>query len=80
MAQLVNNSPTMQETEVRSLSQEDPWSRKWPPTPLFLPGESHGRRSLVGYSPWGLHIDTGRSLIFFSWARILSGSMNSRTL
>ena len=24
------------------------------PTPVFLPGESHGRRSLVGYSPWGL--------------------------
>ena len=26
---------------------------KWQPTPAFLPGESHGRRSLVGYSPWG---------------------------
>ena len=30
-----------------------PWRRKWHPTPVFLPGESHGRRSLVGYSPWG---------------------------
>ena len=29
------------------------WRRKWQPTPVFLPGESHGRRSLVGYSPWG---------------------------
>ena len=29
------------------------WRRKWQPTPLFLPGESHGERSLVGYSPWG---------------------------
>ena len=27
-------------------------SRKWQPTPVFLPGESQGRRSLVGYSPW----------------------------
>ena len=27
-----------------------PWRRKWKPTPLFLPGESHGQRSLVGYS------------------------------
>ena len=27
------------------------WRRKWQPTPVFLPGESHGRRSLVGYSP-----------------------------
>ena len=30
-----------------------PWGRKWQPTPVFLPGESHGQRSLVGYSPRG---------------------------
>ena len=30
-----------------------PWRRKWQPTPVFLPGKSHGQRSLVGYSPWG---------------------------
>ena len=30
-----------------------PWRRKWQPTPVFLPGEFHGRRSLVGYSPRG---------------------------
>ena len=29
-----------------------PWRRKWQPTPVFLPGESHGQRSLAGYSPW----------------------------
>ena len=29
------------------------WSRKWQPTPVFLPGKSHGQRSLAGYSPWG---------------------------
>ena len=29
-----------------------PWRRKGQPTPVFLPGESHGQRSLVGYSPW----------------------------
>ena len=28
------------------------WRRKWQPTPVFLPGESHGQRSLEGYSPW----------------------------
>ena len=28
-----------------------PWTRKWQPTPVFLPGESHGQRSLVGYGP-----------------------------
>ena len=30
-----------------------PWRRAWQPTPVFLPGEAHGQRSLVGYSPWG---------------------------
>ena len=30
-----------------------PWRREWQPTPVFLPGEFHGQRSLVGYSPWG---------------------------
>ena len=29
------------------------WRRKWQSIPVFLPGESHGQRSLVGYSPWG---------------------------
>jgi len=29
------------------------WRRKWQPTPVFLPGESHGQRSLIGYSPRG---------------------------
>ena len=47
-----------------------PWSRKWKPTPVFLPGESHAQRSLAGYSPWGIkesdmtevtqHSNTGR--------------------
>ena len=30
-----------------------PWSRAWQPTPVFLPGESHGQKSLGGYRPWG---------------------------
>ena len=30
-----------------------PWRRTWQPTPVFLPGESHGQRSLAGYGPWG---------------------------
>ena len=29
------------------------WRRKWQPTPVFLPGKSHGWRNLVGYGPWG---------------------------
>ena len=30
-----------------------PWRRKWQPTPVLLPGKSHGQRSLAGYHPWG---------------------------
>ena len=30
-----------------------PWRKEWQPTPIFLPRESHGQRSLTGYSPWG---------------------------
>ena len=33
-----------------------PWRRAWQPTRVFLPGESHGQRSLVGYSPWGCKV------------------------
>ena len=38
-----------------TLNQENDvtWRRKWQPTPVFLPGKSHGQRSLVGYSTWG---------------------------
>ena len=39
-----------------------PWRRKWPPTPVFLPGKSHGQRSLVGYIPWG-HKRVRRDLV-----------------
>ena len=53
MAQMVKNLPRMQETRVLSLIKKIPWRREWLPTPVFLPGESHGQRSLVGYSPWG---------------------------
>ena len=30
-----------------------PWRREWQPNPVFLLGESHGQKSLAGYSPWG---------------------------
>ena len=49
VAQTVKNLPAMQETQVRSLSQEDPWRRKSQPTPIFLPGEFHGQD--ISYSP-----------------------------
>ena len=51
MAQMVNNLTAIQETWVWSLGWEDPLEEQ--STPVFLPGESHGQKSLVGYSPWG---------------------------
>ena len=45
--------PSMQESWVWSLGWEIPWRREWLPTPVFLPGEFQGQRSLAGYSPWG---------------------------
>ena len=48
VAQLVKNSPAMQETWVRSLGWEDPLEKERQPSPVFCPGEFHGL-----YSPWG---------------------------
>jgi len=33
--------------------RRSPWRREWQPTPIFLPGEFQGQRSLVSYCPWG---------------------------
>ena len=61
---MVKNPRAMQEMGVRSLGWEYPLQEgKWQPTLVFLvPGESHGQRSLVGYSPWGLKkLDTAEA-------------------
>ena len=52
---LSGKEPTWQcrSCEFDSRVRKIPWRRKQPPTPVFLPGKSHGQRSLVGYSPWG---------------------------
>ena len=46
-----------------------PWGRKWQPTPVLLPGKFHGRRSLVGYSPWSRRVglDWATSLSLFTF-------------
>ena len=53
---VVKNLPASAE-DVRDvgsiLGWEDPLEEAWQPTPVFLPGESPGQRSLMGYSPWG---------------------------
>ena len=52
VAQLVKNSPAMRETWVQCLGWEDPLEKERLFTPVLLPGEFHGQRSLAGYSPW----------------------------
>ena len=54
------------------------WRKQWHPTPVLLPGKSHGRRSLEGCSPWGCWgLDTTERLHFhFSLSRIGEGNGN----
>ena len=68
MAQRLKHLPPMQETRFQSLGGKMPWKRKWQSTPVFLPGESPGRRSLVGYSPQGRkESDTTEQLHLHLW-------------
>ena len=55
MPQMVKNLSVMKESRVQSpgLERSDGDGNGNPPTPIFLPGEFHGQRRLVGYSPWG---------------------------
>ena len=50
---MIKNPPANAGDAVQFLVRKIPWRRKWQPTPIFLPGKSHGQRSLAGYSPWG---------------------------
>ena len=56
LAQTVKNLPAMQIPRFDPWVRKIPWRREWLPTPLFLPGEFHGQKSLAGYSPWGRRI------------------------
>ena len=48
-----------------STPESEPGRREWLPTPVFLPGEFHGQRSLVGFSLWGhIESDTTEQLTF----------------
>ena len=53
VAQMVKHLLTMQENRFNPLVGKILWRRKWQPTPVLLPGKSHGQRSLVGYNSWG---------------------------
>ena len=66
MAQTVKRLPTLRETQIQSLGWED-LEKEMATTPVFLPGKSHGRWNLVGFSPWGRkESDTTERLHFLS--------------
>ena len=71
VAQTVKNLPAMWETRVQSLGWEDALERRESqPTPVFLPGEFHEQRSLVGYNPWShKQSDTSEQLILSLFIR-----------
>ena len=52
VAQMVKNLPAMKETQVQSLGWADPLEKEMATTPVFLPEEFPGQRSLADYSPW----------------------------
>ena len=49
---MFKNLPAVKETQIQFLSQKDPLEKEWQLTAVFLPGESHGQRSLVDYTSW----------------------------
>ena len=51
VAQTVKNLPATQETQVQFLGWEDSLEKEWQSSPVFLPGKSHDKRSVAGYSP-----------------------------
>ena len=50
---LVNAGDVKEKHRLEFWVEKIPWRRKWKPIPVFLPGKSHGWRSLADYSPWG---------------------------
>ena len=57
----IKNLPAMQKSQETWFSPcigKIPWKRAWQGTSAFLPGDLHGQRSLVGYSPWGTKSQT----------------------
>ena len=60
---MVKNLPAMWDRGFNPWVGKLPWKRNWQPTPALLPGETHGQRGLMGYSPWSRkELDTTEQL------------------
>ena len=76
VAQMAKRLPTMQETQVQSLGWADPLEKEMATTPVFLPGKSHGQRSLAGYSPWGHKESDATERLHFTLGSLVVRSPN----
>ena len=56
------------------------WRRQWHPTPVLLPGKSHGRRALVGCSPWGRKESDMTEQLYFHFSLLCIGEGNGNPL
>ena len=65
----------MRKNWVWSWGWKDSLEKVWPPPPVFLPGEFHGGRGLVGYSPWGHRVGYGCKLYDVWWLYLLAGAV-----
>ena len=70
VAQRIKRPPAMQETWVQSLGWEDPLEKKMATHSSILSGESHGQRSLVGYSPRGCKESDTTERLHFHFSRL----------
>ena len=68
VARMVKNLPAMQEPGFNPWVGKISWRKEWKSTPVFLPGEIHGQRSLAGSRQWG-----GKS-----WTRLSSKAQSSK--
>ena len=66
--------------EIIVLLQQKPWRRKWQPTPVLLPGKSHGQKGLVGYSPWGREEQDTTERLYFHFSVSCTGEGNGNPL
>ena len=81
MSLVVKNLPADPEDDAGWIpgSERSPGGGKWQPTPVFLPGESQGQRSRVGYSPWGCkELDITERLALLHYANTVDTQQNEK--
>ena len=70
----------MHKQTLLKLPRHGPWRRQWHPTPVVLPGKSHGRRSLISCSPWGRQELDMTELLHFHFSLSCTGEGNGNPL